>query len=181
MYLLRLEAGPEDDLLPALAPGDPHRQQAHRRGAAPRRPSPSRRPPTATPSPARSRTPRPARPASDHRHRHDRRPDAARPGHEPDAAADALPGVLRAVPRRDQEHLDRRGGRLLHRPRRPATQADRRPSGTWSAGWWRSSPPATRSSPTTWCSTSTSTSTRPRRGCTCRASCSRRRCTCSST
>ena len=36
-----------------------------------------------------------------------------------------------------------------------------RPSGTWSAGWSRSSPPATRSSPTTWCSTSTSTSTRP--------------------
>ena len=26
MYLLRLEAGPEDDLLPALAPGDAHRQ-----------------------------------------------------------------------------------------------------------------------------------------------------------
>ena len=50
---------------------------------------------------------------------------------------------------------------------RPAA-AHRRPSGTWSAGWWRSSPPATRSSPTTWCSTSTSTSTPPRAGSTCR-------------
>ena len=43
------------------------------------------------------------------------------------------------------------------------------------AGWSRSSPPATRSSPTTWCSTSTSTSTRPRAGSTCPGSCSRRR------
>jgi hypothetical protein len=56
-----------------------------------------------------------------------------------------------------------------------------RRSGTSSSGWWPSSPPAIRSSPTTWCSTSTSTSTRPKRACTCRASCTRRRCTCSST
>ena len=47
-------------------------------------------------------------------------PDAARPGHGPDPAADALPALLRALPRRHQEHLDRRGGRPALRPRRPA-------------------------------------------------------------
>jgi Ribonucleotide reductase, beta subunit len=44
-----------------------------------------------------------------------------------------------------------------------------------------SSPPAIPSSPTTWCSICTSTSTRRKRACTCRASCTRKRCTCSST
>jgi ribonucleoside-diphosphate reductase alpha chain len=34
----------------------------------------------------------------------------------PDAAADGVPEVLRDVSGRDQEHLDRRGGRSRHRP-----------------------------------------------------------------
>ena len=45
----------------------------------------------------------------------------ARSGPVPDAAADGLSRVLRDVPRRHQEHLDRRGGRLRHR-RRPISQ-----------------------------------------------------------
>ncbi len=163
--LLRLEEGPQDHVLPALAPGDADREGDGRD----LRPQPSR---------ARSRTPRPARPASE-----PREPPCAPPrsGHVPHAAADGVPDVLRDVPRRDQEHLDRRGGRLLHRRRRSAHEDDATPSATSSSGWSRSSPPATRSSRTTSCSTSTSTSTRPRRGCTCRASSTRRRCTSSST
>ena len=42
----------------------------------------------------------------------------------PHAAADALPGVLRHVQERHQEHLDRRRDRLLRRPRRPRPQVD---------------------------------------------------------
>ena len=160
-----------------------------RRRASPaghrRRSRTGRRRPRPTPagaSPARSRTPSPARPASDAVDDPDR--EAATRSTTRCCSTRACDLTLRPmrypdfyehVPRRDQEHLDGRGGRLL-RPTSPTcAQADRRPSGTWSAAWSRSSPPATRSSPTTWCSTSTSTSTRPRRGCTCRASCSRRR------
>ncbi len=45
--------------------------------------------------------PEPARPANDHSGHHPHRdPDAARPGHEPHPAADALPALLRALPRR---------------------------------------------------------------------------------
>ena len=47
-----------------------------------------------------------------------------RPRIRPHAAADALPGVLRHVQERHQEHLDRRRDRLLRRPRRPRPQAD---------------------------------------------------------
>ena len=157
----RLEERPEDHLLPALPPGHPdpagHR---HRRGDPP-----ARQPTPDAASPAPWRTPRPARPASDHHHQRPPPPaapaPAARPRHGPDPAADALPAVLRPVPRRHQEHLDGRGGRPALGPA-PTWPGCRRPSGTWSPGWSRSSPPATRSWPTTSCSTSTSTSTRPR-------------------
>ena len=42
------------------------------------------------------------------------------PGHGSDASSHALPALLRPVPRRDQEHLDGRGGRSALRPARPA-------------------------------------------------------------
>ena len=65
--------------------------------------------------PARWRTPRTVRPASDHINqrpdqlsdRHEPDQDAARPRHEPDPAADAVPPLLRPLPRRHQEHVDR--------------------------------------------------------------------------
>ena len=127
-----------------------------------------------------AREPRePARPASERRRARPAR--LLDPGMCLTLRPDGVPGVLRDVPRRDQEHLDGRGGRLLDRRRRPAQQDDATPSATSSSASSPSSPPATRSSPTTWCSTSTSTSTRPRRACTCRASSTRRRCTSSST
>ena len=78
------------------------------------------------------------------------------------------PDVLREVPRRDPQHVDGRGDRLLRRPRRPPAPAAAGRAAPHPAGWSPSSPPATRSSPTTSCSTSTSTSTPPRPGCTCR-------------
>ena len=39
---------------------------------------------------------------------------------------------------------------LHYRPQGPRSGSPP-PSGTWSSGWWRSSPPATRSWRTTWC------------------------------
>jgi len=49
----------------------------------------------------------------------------------------------------------------MYRDASPTLSASSRPpSVTWSTDWWPSSPPATRSWPTTWCSTCTSTSTR---------------------
>ena len=53
------------------------------------------------------------------------------PGHGPDPAADALPALLRPLPRRHQEHLDRRGGRPALRPQGPRSGSPT-PSGTWS-------------------------------------------------
>ncbi len=105
--LLRLEAGPQDHLLPALAPGHAHRQGHGRTLRRPR-------------SPARSRTPRPAR------HANESRPAPCAPARSrpvPDAPAHGISALLRDVPRRHQEHLDRRGGRLLHRHRRSARPA----------------------------------------------------------
>ena len=61
MYFYAWKQGPEDDVLPALAPGDAHRQ-GHGRDAR-RRAEPA--PPTRRRSPARSRTRRAARPASE--------------------------------------------------------------------------------------------------------------------
>ena len=128
--------------------------------------------------------PEAARPASDHPNRlspqQARRSCAARPRHEPDPAADALPALLRPLPRRHQEHVDRRGGRPAHRPRRPAA----------------SSAPAERHLVNRLVAFFATGDTivannlvlnlyqhvnAPRRGCTCRGSCSRRRCTSSST
>ena len=48
---------------------------------------------------------------------------SSRPRVQPHPAPHALPGVLRDVPQRHPQHLDRRGDRLLRRPRRPAPQA----------------------------------------------------------
>ena len=74
MYLLRLEAGPEDHVLPAVAAGDAHQQDD--RGAAsvttpPAAASPVGEMPGPSPTPtrrrwpARSRTPSRAKPASE--------------------------------------------------------------------------------------------------------------------
>ena len=103
-----------------------------------------------------------------------------RPGALPHAPPDGLPALLRDVPGGDQEYVDGRGDRLRHRRRRSPEEDDATPSATSFSGSSRSSPRGTRSSRTTSSSTSTSTSTRPRRGCTCRASSTRRRCTSSS-
>ena len=92
-----------------------------------RRPRPPRRPPW----PAPWRTPRPARPASDTTAT-DAAPAAAEtpgtmlldPGMDLTLRPMRVPDVLRAVPRRDQEHLDGRGGRPALRPGRPAAAAD---------------------------------------------------------
>ena len=61
MYFHAWKQGPQDDVLPALAPGDAHRQ-GHRRGADGAAERGRRRP-----SPARSKTPRAARPANERR------------------------------------------------------------------------------------------------------------------
>ena len=69
MYMLRLEEGPEDDVLPALAPGDAHQPdhdgRHHGRDRPPTAPDEAvlqRRP---RPWPARSRTPSRAKPATE--------------------------------------------------------------------------------------------------------------------
>ena len=107
---LRLEGRPEDHLLPALAPGHPDRAD-HRGDADATATQTAARP--ARPSPAPWRTPRSARPAS--RPLKDL-PDAARPWNGPHPAAHALPGLLRALPGRDPQHLDGRGGGPQLRP-----------------------------------------------------------------
>ncbi len=172
-------------------------------------PTRSRRPtPTRRPSPAASRTPNPARHATDGTHRPDHRcGHRYRPPegfHGLGADAPASPPLARPTNILDP------GFDLTLRPMRYPQFFDMYRDAiknTWtvdeidfsddlvdldrklmpaekhlvSAGWSRSSPPATRSCRTTWCSTCTSTSTRPRPGCTCRASSTKRRCTSSST
>ena len=77
-------------------------------------------------SPARWKTPNPARPASE---------PPARPGLQPDPAPDALPQVLRNVPRCHQEHLERGGDRLSDRPGpSAAAHESRRPASDRAAG-----------------------------------------------
>ena len=173
----RLEGGPEDHLLPALAPGHPD-PAGHRRG---RRPAARGDRGTTRPSPAPWRTPRPARPASDRDRRRPRRPThlLLDPGMDLTLRPMRYPTSTTGSATRSRTPGPSR--RWTCTPTWPTWPGCRRPSGTWSPGWSRSSPPATRSSPTTWCSTSTSTSTPPRGGCTCPGSCSRRPCTCSST
>ena len=155
---------------------------------------------TRRPWPARSRTPRPARPATDadrrgptqvalaeqplperdaideqvahagHRpHRH------PRPGLQPHAAADALPGLSTRCTATPSATPGRSRRSTSPTTWSTCTASCCRPSSTSSTAWSPSSPPATRSCPTTSCSTSTSTSTPRGAACTCRASCSKRR------
>ena len=65
MYAYAWKSGPEDDVLPALPPGDPDRPRRAGAAAPPRAIPVRSRPPTPkTPSPAPWKTPSPARPAS---------------------------------------------------------------------------------------------------------------------
>ena len=64
----------------------------------------------------------------------DQHQEPARPRARPDPAADALPALLRPVPRRHQEHVDGRGGRPALRPQGPAAAHRRRAAPGLAAG-----------------------------------------------
>ena len=170
----RLEERPEDHLLPALPARDPHPAGHRRRRDAAPAPTPR---PTGPPQRCEPRRLLPGEPR-------DLRglpvTHSARPRHGPDPAADALPALLRPVPRRDQEHLDRRGGRPALRPRRPGPAVAGRAAPGLPAGRVlrhrrhdRRQQPRAQPVP--------ARQLARRAGSTCPGSCSRRPCTSSST
>nr|WP_281369004.1 hypothetical protein [Nocardioides ungokensis] len=93
--------------------------------------------------------PRPVRPANDDDHRHECEEAAARPGMNLTLRPMRYPHFYERY--RDAIRTPGPSRRSTCTPTSRTSRSCPRPSGTLSRGWWPSSPPATRSWPTTWC------------------------------